>query len=87
MEANMAEVEVGKVTHFFNKANVAGIKLSGQLSVGDTIHILGHTTDLTETVDSMQVEHESVQSAGSEAEIGLKVDEHVREHDTVYLVK
>ena len=40
----MAEVEVGKVTHFFNKANVAGIKLSGQLSVGDTIHILGHTT-------------------------------------------
>ncbi len=83
----MAEVEVGKVTHYFNKAGVAGIKLSGKLSGGDTIHILGHTTDLTETVASMQVDHDVVQTAGPDNEIGLKVSDHVREHDTVFRVE
>ncbi len=82
----MSEVEVGVVTHYFGKISVAGIQLSNTLNVGDTIHIKGHTTDLTEDVDSIQIDNDSVDSASSGKLIGLKVSEHVREHDKVYKV-
>ena len=82
----MAETEIGKVTHYFGHIGVAGVKLSGDLSVGDTVHILGHTTDHTQKIESIQIEHDQVATATSGAEIGLKVAEHVREHDTVYRV-
>ena len=42
----MAEQLIGKVTHYFNKPQVAAIEITeGQLNVGDTIHIVGHTSD------------------------------------------
>ena len=83
----MADQLVGKVTHYFGKAQVAGIEITeGQLSVGDTIHIVGHTSDFTQKVDSMQIEHESVQTAKVGDMIGIKVVDHAREHDKVYLV-
>jgi translation elongation factor EF-Tu-like GTPase len=83
----MAETEVGKVTHYFGKIGVAGVKLSGGLAVGDTVHILGHTTDLMETIESLEVNRQSVQRVEAGDEIGLKVGDHVREHDTVYRVE
>lgn len=82
----MAEVEVGKITHYFGKLGVAGVKLSAALSVGEKIHILGHTTDLTQEVQSIQVDHGQIDKAAADAEIGLLVTDHVREHDTVYRV-
>lgn len=83
----MAEELVGKVTHYFGKAKVAAIEITnGQLSVGDTIHIVGHTSNFTQTVDSMQVEHQPVQSAKVGEHVGLQVVEHAREHDNVYRV-
>lgn len=84
---NMEEKKVGEVIKFFGKISVAAIKLSeGSLKVGDKIHILGHTTDFTQTVDSMQIENKNVQEAGPGADIGIKVIEKVREHDIVYKV-
>ena len=66
---------------------MAALKITdGELKVGDTIHIKGHTSDFTQTVDSMQVEHESVEVARTGDEIGLKTAEYVREHDAVYKV-
>ncbi len=82
----MAETEVGKVTHYFGHLGVAGIKLSAPLAVGDQIHILGHTSDINLAVESIQIEHEQVERAEAGAEIGLKVTDHVREHDTVFKV-
>ena len=83
----MEEKKVGEIIKFFGKINVAAIRLSeGSLKVGDTIHIVGHTTDLTETVDSMQIENKNVQEAGPGADIGIKVKDRVREHDTVFKV-
>jgi translation elongation factor EF-1alpha len=83
----MAEQLIGKVTHYFAKAGVAAIKITdGQLNVGDTIHVVGHTSDFKQTVDSMQVEHASVQAAKPGDEVGLKVAEHAREHDEVFRV-
>lgn len=83
----MAEKEIGKVTHYFGHLGVAGIMLSDRLAAGDVIHILGHTTDLRLTVESIQIGHESVAAADAGTEIGLKVPEHVREHDTVSIVE
>jgi putative protease len=83
----MSEQLVGTVTHYFGKAGVAGIDIQeGQLSVGDTIHVVGHTSDFTQEVQSMQIEHESVQTAKPGDKIGVKVVEHAREHDKVYRV-
>jgi len=83
----MEEKKVGEVIKFFGKIGVAAIRLSeSSLKVGDTIHIVGHTTDLTETVESMQIENKNVQEAGPGADIGIRVKERVRENDIVYKV-
>ena len=83
----MEEKKVGEIIKFFGKIGVAAIRLSeGSLKVGDKIHIVGHTTDITQTVDSMQIENQNVQEAGPGADIGIKVKDRVREHDTVHKV-
>ncbi len=83
----MSEEQIGKISHYFGKLEVAAVELTeGNLAVGDTIHIKGHTTDLKEKVDSIQIEHEQVQSAKKGESIGIKVTDHVREHDLVYKV-
>lgn len=83
----MAETKVGRVTQYFSKAGVAGVQVTdGPLAVGDTIHVKGHTTDFTQAVESMQIEHAAVQRADPGQLIGLRVKERVREHDVVYRV-
>jgi hypothetical protein len=80
------EIEIGRVTHYFNHLDVAVLKLTDNLKLGDTIHILGHVTDLIEKVTSMQVNHHTVVSVMSGDDVALKVNEPVREHDVVYRV-
>jgi putative protease len=82
----MPEEEVGKVKDYFAKIGVAGIDLTGTLRVGDTIHIKGHTTDLEQVVESMQIEHEQVEEANAGDAIGIKVKDRCRHGDTVYKV-
>ena len=83
----MEEKKVGEIIKFFGKIGVAAIRLSeGSLKVGDKIHIVGHTTDITQTVDSMQIENQDVQEAGPGADIGIKLKDRAREHDVVYKV-
>ena len=83
----MEEKKIGEVIKYFGKIGVAAIRLSeGSLKVGDTIRIVGHTSDFTQPIDSMQVENLNVQEAGPGADIGIKVKDRVREHDVVYKV-
>ncbi len=82
----MEEKKVGEVIKFFGKISVAAIRLTDTLKVGDKIHIVGHTTDITQTVESMQIENKNVQEAGPGADIGIKVKDRTREHDTVYKI-
>lgn len=79
--------EIGKVAHYYTKIGVAVIELTDALKVGDTIHVKGATSDFTQTVDSMQIEHKNVEEAKKGQSIGLKVPEHAREGDTVYKVE
>ena len=78
--------EVGRVSHFFTKISVAVIELTATISVGDRILIKGPTTNLEQTIDSMEIEHEKVQKAGAGQSIGLKVKDRVRETDVVYKI-
>ncbi len=81
------EERVGTVTDYYAKIGVAAIKLSdGFLQVGDRIRIRGHTTDVTQTVESLQIEHQPVQRAERGSQAALKVGERVRKHDEVLRV-
>jgi translation initiation factor IF-2 len=85
---SMEETPIGRVEKYFGKIGVAAIRItSGELKVGDTIKIKGHVTDFEQTVDSMQVEHASVQTAPAGTDVGIRVAQKVHEHDSVYLVK
>lgn len=78
---------IGKVIHYFSKIGVAVIKLDSPLSVGDTIRIVGgEATDFNQPVESMEVEHEKIEKAKKGDEVGLKVEQKVREGYKVYKV-
>jgi translation elongation factor EF-1alpha len=82
----MKEEKIGVISHYFSHLAVAAMVLDGELAVGDTVHIKGHTTDLTQKIDSIQVEHKSIPLAKKGDDIAIKVKDHVREHDVVYKV-
>ena len=83
----MAEEKlIGEITHYFGKVSVGIIKLTDELKVGDTVHIKGHTSDFTQQVSSMQIEHVEVSEAKSGDDAGIKVDQKVHEHDSVFKV-
>jgi translation elongation factor EF-1alpha len=82
----MPEQRIGVVKDYFAKIGVAGIDLEGALRVGDTVHIKGHTTDLEQVVESIQVEHASVGEAKQGDSIGIKVKDRCRGGDVVYKV-
>lgn len=81
------EKEIGTVSSYFSHVNVAAIKLSGKLNVGDRIHIKGHTTDFETDVNSIQIERKEIKSAKPKDHIGIKVPEKVRPNDKVFLVE
>ncbi|MFH1609452.1 MAG: translation elongation factor-like protein [Candidatus Bipolaricaulota bacterium] len=82
----MEEIRVGKVTHFFGRIGVAVFALTEMIRVGDTIRIRGQTTDLTQRVESMQIEHKAVPEARPGEDVAIKVNDRVREDDGVYKV-
>jgi translation elongation factor EF-1alpha len=85
MSENHDQAEaIGTVTHYFSHLSVAAVTLDQPLAKGDRIHIHGHTTDLVQEVESMQVDHQDVEQAGPGDDLAIKVDDHVREHDKIY---
>ena len=81
-------VRIGVVTHYYSNLSVATLRLeSGTLRVGDVIHIGGHTTDFSQRVESLEVNHAPATEVGPNDDFGLKVAGHVREHDVVYKVR
>lgn len=80
----MAEKLVGAVSHFFRKIGVAGIELTGELAVGDWIHVVGHTTDLEQQVSSMELDHQPIEVGVAGQGVGVKVIDRVRRGDRVY---
>jgi hypothetical protein len=82
------EEAVGTVTHYYSHLSVAIIQVNnGMLRTGDSIHIQGHSTDFTQPVESMELEHQHIDQATAGQTVGVRVRDHVREHDIVYLIK
>lgn len=81
----MADVKVGKIIHYYDKIGVAVVEVLKPVKVGQTIKISGHDQEFTQTVTSMQIEHEKLETAKKGQEIGLKVDRPVKEGDELFL--
>jgi len=80
------EIRIGKVVHFYNRIGVAVIELESQISVGDTILILGRNTEFAQPVESLEINHRKIASAGPNEEVALKVWDYVRKGDFVYKI-
>lgn len=79
----MPEKEIGRVMDYFSHVGVVAIELTDELAVGDTLHFVGHTTDFTQKVESIQIEHHNVTHAKAGDKVGIRVRERVRHHDKV----
>lgn len=84
----MAGTRVGKITHYYDKIGVAVVSVESPISLGDQIEIRdkNEVQKFTQTVSSMQIEHKSINEAQKGQEIGLKIDQEVKEGDLVYKV-
>ncbi len=80
------EIQIGEVEDYFAKIGVIAFTLKNSLAVGDTIHIKGFTTDITQACASMQIDHDAVQSAKKGDGIGMKVEDRCRKGDKVFRV-
>ena len=85
----LAEQRIGVVTHYYSHLSVATLRLDpgATLRIGDIIHVLGHTTDFTQSVESLEVDRKPVIEVGPNDDFGLKVTQHAREHDDVFKVR
>ncbi|MBM3248358.1 MAG: hypothetical protein FJZ10_02910 [Candidatus Omnitrophica bacterium] len=83
-----SEELVGAITHYFPHVKAGVIKIKkGVISVNDSLHIKGHTTDFIQKVNSLQIDRKPVESAAKGKEIGLLVKSRVRHNDKVYKLK
>ena len=81
------ESQIGDIMSFYRHVNVIAMQLTGPLKVGDKIHVKGATTDFTQKVDSMQIEHKKVAAAKKGESVGIKVKDIARKNDKVYKVE
>ena len=78
------ETEIGEVMTYYANIGVAAVELTDSIKVEDTIIFRGFTTDMEHKIDSMQIEHESVQEAKAGDQIRIKIPGKVRKNDRVY---
>jgi putative protease len=78
---------LGVVTHYYPHVDAGAVLIErGELRVGDTIHIHGHTTDYYQRIDRIEIEHAAVEVARAGQEVGIHVSQRVREGDSVMKV-
>lgn len=83
----MAEEKlIGKVVHYYDKAMVAIVALSAPLAVGQSVRFKGGKDDVVQEVRQLQLEHQDIQSGAAGQQVGLKVDQKVRDTDQVFLL-
>lgn len=80
------EEKIGHVTHYFGHIPAGIFKLTGKLKRGEKIHVKGTTTDFTQKVDSIQIDHKDVETAKKGEEVGVQTEQKVRDGDEVFLV-
>jgi putative protease len=81
----MADTKVGEITHYYDKIGVAVVSVMGPIKVGDKIKVTG-SNEFEQDVTSMQIEHENIEAAKKGDQIGMKMDQPVKEKDEVFKV-
>ena len=76
--------QVGVVSHYYDKIGVGIVKLNASLKVGDTVKSVGKNGEFTQEISSMQLEHQSIDGAKKGDEVGVKLDQRVKEKDQVF---
>ena len=76
---------VGEVTHYYSKLGVAIVRFDQDVPVGKNATFQGATTDFSQDLNSMELDHKTLQTAPRGKEVGLKVKDKEREGDKVYL--
>ena len=79
----MKENQIGEVTHYYSHLEVAIVKFSRKVKVGEAVHFKGATTDFVLTIGSIQFDHKDIDEAKKGQEVGIKVSEKVRQGDKV----
>jgi translation elongation factor EF-Tu-like GTPase len=82
----MSGKQIGQITHYFDHISVAALTLTESLHIGDTVHILGHSTDFKQEVTSLEIEHQSVEEAKAGDDVAMKVIQKVHAHDKVFKI-
>ena len=75
---------IGIVDDYYDHVGVIALNLQKALTTGDKLHVRGHTTDLIQTVESMQIGHQNVQQANAGDGVGVKVNDKCRKGDYVF---
>lgn len=78
--------KVGVVTHYYTNIGVGIIKTDEEIKIGDKVQFKGKTTNFKQQISEMQFDHQSIQSAKKDQEVGIKVEQKVREGDELFLV-
>ena len=76
--------EVGEITHYYGHIQVAVVKVKETLNKGDKVNIKGHTTEFEQEIESMQIDHDEIETAKKGQEIGMKVKDIVRQGDKLF---
>jgi hypothetical protein len=77
---------IGSVSHYYNRIGVAVLELDAPLKMGDRLLFLGHTSEFTQPVGSMEIDHRKIQEVGAGAEVAVKVIRRVRRGDQVFRI-
>ena len=82
----MKENQIGEITHYYSHLEVAIVKFSRKVKVGEEVRFKGATTDFALKIGSIQFDHKDIDEAKKGQEVGIKVSEKVRQGDKVYEV-
>jgi len=83
-KAPRTDKPIGEVTHYYGNLGVAIVKFSKDVPAGTSVTFQGATTDFSQNLDSIQLEHKDVMLAPKGKEVGVRVKKKVREGDRAY---
>lgn len=79
--------KTGTVVHYYGGLSVAIVKLASPLKIGDKVKFKGKTTDFDQQISQMQFDHKDIEAGKAGQEVGVKVDNKVRDGDEVLLAE
>ena len=83
----MANKEVGKVSHWYDKIGVAVVTLTGPLKVGDQVKVRRGDQEFDADIISLQVDHKDVSSAKTGQEVAIKLPQKAKDGSIIEIAR